>query len=275
MNVPTRDLQGAREAFEEAQKSPDLAREASKSAHQMGAPSEAGHLHHNQFLKHLLQGGTAGSFLVGCFLAAMHGARVDPRHLRQIMGSLVGGAAVALGGHRYYRARSYLEFYHRERQREEWETENYLEGEVAEMIELYSSRGLSAEEASTVVQIMSRNPRFFVDVMMLEELGLAPGDAEGSPLVQGFAKATGVALFGGLVSLPVLISPSRADLVPSFERFAATAALSVTVPTAIVGWEANEALLLQHLPHRLARLACVASATALATIAIAWSLKNE
>jgi hypothetical protein len=54
------------------------------------------------------------------------------------------------------------------------ELENFPEGEIKEMVELYTSKGLSESDARAVVEILSKNEPFFVDIMMLEELEIAP-----------------------------------------------------------------------------------------------------
>ncbi len=64
--------------------------------------------------------------------------------------------------------------------RETWETENYLEGEVAEMVEIYKDKGFSEEDAKQMLDILSRNKKAFVDTMMVEELGLLPPDPDES-----------------------------------------------------------------------------------------------
>ena len=50
--------------------------------------------------------------------------------------------------------------------------DNYPEGEINEMIEIYESRGMSKEDATQVIRTMSKYKDFFVDVMMAEELAL-------------------------------------------------------------------------------------------------------
>jgi vacuolar iron transporter family protein len=61
-----------------------------------------------------------------------------------------------------------------ERKRELWECENFLKGEKDEMIDIYENKGLNRETASTMVDLMSENKQAFVDVMMVQELGLKP-----------------------------------------------------------------------------------------------------
>ena len=59
----------------------------------------------------------------------------------------------------------------RERRREQWEMENYREGEIAEMVGIYRGMGFSHEETTQIVDIYAKNDKAFVDWMMVEELG--------------------------------------------------------------------------------------------------------
>ena len=59
-----------------------------------------------------------------------------------------------------------------EKRREEWEMENYPEGEIQEMIDIYTSKGMSTEDATLVIKTMAKYKDFFVDIMMSQELEL-------------------------------------------------------------------------------------------------------
>jgi hypothetical protein len=59
-----------------------------------------------------------------------------------------------------------------ERQREEWEMDNYPEGEISEMIEIFEEKGMSNTDAKLAVETMAKYKDFFVDVMMMHELDL-------------------------------------------------------------------------------------------------------
>ena len=63
-----------------------------------------------------------------------------------------------------------------ERRREKWEMDNYPEGEVQEMIDIYVKRGMTQKDAENVIMTMSKYTDFFVDVMMAEELELQVPD---------------------------------------------------------------------------------------------------
>ena len=81
-----------------------------------------------------------------------------------------------------------------ERKREEWEVDNYPEGEMTELVELYESKGLSKTEAEKIVGILSKNRKAWIDIMMVEELGIVSSDE--SPLKNALATFLSFAIFG-------------------------------------------------------------------------------
>jgi len=92
--------------------------------------------------------------------------------------------------------------YDNEKRREIWECDNYIEGEQKEMIELYTSRGLSKEDAETVIKILSSNKKFFVDLMMKEELQLIPPSSD--PFYGAIATTFSILVTGLIPLLPIL-----------------------------------------------------------------------
>ena len=57
-----------------------------------------------------------------------------------------------------------------------WKLDNYREGEIEEMVKIYEERGMSTDDAELIVNLMADHPDFFVDIMMVEELGMqVPG----------------------------------------------------------------------------------------------------
>lgn len=61
--------------------------------------------------------------------------------------------------------------YNIELKRELWEIENYLDGEIQEMVAIYRAQGLSKDEAMIVTNIFARRKASFANLMMVEELG--------------------------------------------------------------------------------------------------------
>lgn len=59
-----------------------------------------------------------------------------------------------------------------EKKREEWELENYRDGEIQEMVDIYVSKGMNLDDAKICIETMAKYDDFFVDVMMQQELEL-------------------------------------------------------------------------------------------------------
>jgi hypothetical protein len=61
-----------------------------------------------------------------------------------------------------------------EKSRERWEVENFPEGEIQEMIHIYTEYGISEKDAETVAKTLSKYPEFWIDHMLLHEIGILP-----------------------------------------------------------------------------------------------------
>jgi VIT1/CCC1 family predicted Fe2+/Mn2+ transporter len=105
---------------------------------------------------------------------------------------IADGISMAVGD--YLSTKSENEYNAMERRREEWEVDNYPEGEKREMVELYTDKGMDPEDAHQVVELLSRNRNVWVDVMMMEELGIIQ-ETE-SPLSNAVATFLSFAVFG-------------------------------------------------------------------------------
>ena len=71
----------------------------------------------------------------------------------------------------FSKVQNHRHVYESEKDREVWELSNYAQGEKQEMIDLYSSKGMSTMDATRVINIMAKYETFFIEIMMLEELG--------------------------------------------------------------------------------------------------------
>jgi VIT1/CCC1 family predicted Fe2+/Mn2+ transporter len=85
-----------------------------------------------------------------------------------------GSIAMGLGG--YLAAKTELEHYRAEEQREYLETQQKTEREKEEVGEIFRGYGLSAEQAAPVVEAISADTKRWVDFMMRFELGLDEPD---------------------------------------------------------------------------------------------------
>jgi vacuolar iron transporter family protein len=119
-----------------------------------------------------------------------------------------GSIAMGLGG--YLAARTDVEHYEAERQREVEETKSMAEEEVAEVVRVFSGWGLSREQMEPAVQAIISDESRWVDFMMRNELGLeepSPGRAVRSAATIAFSY-----IVGGFIPLsPYMITGNIGD----------------------------------------------------------------
>ncbi|MFZ5831895.1 MAG: VIT1/CCC1 transporter family protein [Planctomycetota bacterium] len=217
--MPSRDLEKARQAFD--RKDPS----ASRAAHAARTGVRADERHGGQggqYLRSAVYGGLDGIITTFAVVAGAAGASLSAGVVL-ILGFanlIADGLSMAIGD--YLSTKAELDYQKTERQREQWEIETYPEGEQHEMIELYVAKGISEEDARTIVSIFSRNQRAWLDVMMVEELGIVESDE--SPVKNALVTFFSFGLFG-LVPLLAYVALHLAPSVP-VNRFALACAFT-------------------------------------------------
>jgi len=115
-----------------------------------------------------------------------------------------GSIAMGLGG--YLAAKSDAEHYHAERRREEMEVREKPEAEAAEVAEVLTAYGMTADESMPVVDAMRKRPAAWVDFMMRFELGLETPDPKRALL--SAVTIAGAYIAGGFIPLgPYIFLP--------------------------------------------------------------------
>jgi VIT1/CCC1 family predicted Fe2+/Mn2+ transporter len=205
----TRNLEKAREAW--------LRRDpaASRAAHAAAAPDAAAgerHVGTGKYIKSVVYGGLDGIVTTFAVVAGVNGASLSAG-IVLILGFanlLADGLSMAIGD--YLSTKSEQEYRGTERAREAWEVEHYPEGEKKELVEIYEAKGISASDARQMVETVSRHPKAWVDIMMVEELSILPG--EESPLKNALITFVSFAVFGFVP----LITTILARFVPFLAR---------------------------------------------------------
>lgn len=190
----TRNLEKAREAYRRY----DI--EASRKAHGDGGAPEAHHNGHGQYLKSFVYGGLDGIVTTFAVVAGVAGANLSTSlvFILGIANLIADGISMALGD--YLSTKAENEYIAAEHLRETWEVKNYPEGEKREMVELYKEKGIPEEDAKIAVDVLSKHEEPWVNIMLVEELGLVQ-DHE-SPTKNAIVTFIAFILFG---SIPVLI----------------------------------------------------------------------
>lgn len=193
----TRNLDKARDAYDKK----DI--EISKKAHQPLDSHGEGHKNPGNALRGAVYGGLDGIIHSYAMIMGSAGAVLTASVIVTIgLSNLISGA-MSMGLGDFLSSKSENEYIQRERKREEWEVLNDPEGEKREIVEIYKAKGVSEEDSIDIANIVSKSPKAWVDIMMIEELGLSGGEA--SPLVGAFATFISFIIFGIIPLIPFIV----------------------------------------------------------------------
>jgi DNA damage-binding protein 1 len=172
--------------------------EASKEHHQQISVEE-GHGSSGDIIKSLVFGGLDGIITTFAIVCAVQGSENLGSKVVIMMGiaNLVADA-ISMGLGDYLSEKAENEYVAREQDREEWEMDNFLEGELSEMADIYVSKGFSRPDAVLILNKMVQNKQFFLEHMMVEELGLMPVDPEANPGKKGLVTFVSFMVFGSV-----------------------------------------------------------------------------
>ena len=183
----TRNLEKAKKAYSKG----DI--KASIDAHNQKSASEH-HSNEGQYLKSAVYGGLDGTITTFAVVAGVAVASLNAGVVL-ILGfaNLIGdGISMAIGD--FLSTKSENEYHKAERQREAWEAEHYPDGEKKEMVELYAGKGIKQKDAKQMVDCMCKYKDAWVDIMMVEELGIV--ESKESPLKNAVVTFISFCVFG-------------------------------------------------------------------------------
>jgi VIT1/CCC1 family predicted Fe2+/Mn2+ transporter len=160
---------------------------------------------------------------------------------------VAGSIAMGLGG--YLAAKSDAEHYASERNREQLEIKEKAEAEKAEVIDVFTSYGLTTKESKPIVEALQKRPDAWIDFMMRFELGLEKPDPKRA--LTSALTIAGSYIVGGLIPLSpyILLSTAHTALLASVimtllallvfgyvkGRFTGTKPLRSALQTALIG----------------------------------------
>jgi VIT1/CCC1 family predicted Fe2+/Mn2+ transporter len=183
----SRNLDKARKAYEAGNI------EGSKRAHAVKENLET-HNSEGKYIKSLIYGGLDGIITTFAIVAGVVGAALSSKVviILGIANLLADGFSMSVGD--YLSTKAEIEYKETERKREAWEVENNPDGEKEELVEIYIGKGLSIEDSKQITDILSKNKKAWVDIMMVEELGLIEDDE--SPIKNALVTFFSFVIFG-------------------------------------------------------------------------------
>lgn len=189
----------ARSAFKTGDK------DFSAMVHAQVGPGEQHQTEQGQYIKAMVFGGLDGIITTFAVVASASGANLSSG-IVIIMGfSNLIADGISMGFGEYVSMQSEKEYVQSERNREEWEYDCNKDDEVTEMIDIYKEKGFTDDEASAILKTMASHKDFFIDHMMVQELGMMPNDPDDSPVKSGFIMFCSFLIFGLIPLLSYLV----------------------------------------------------------------------
>lgn len=195
----TRNLDEARKAYKHNDP------QASRKAHQEGGAHHEEHkMGQGQFVKSFVYGGLDGIITTFAVVAGVAGANLSSSIvlILGVANLIADGISMAFGD--YLSTKAENEYKAAERERETWEVRNYPEGEKQEMVELYIEKGIDPADAKIAVEALSKKEKPWVDIMMVEELGLV--EDQESPLKNALVTFGSFVFFGAIPVLTYVVA---------------------------------------------------------------------
>jgi len=182
--------------------------EASRDYHD-NRKSEEMHQSEGGFLKPIIFGGLDGILTAFAIVAGSAGVALDPSVILILGFSNIFADALSMGVGEFLSSKAENEWILSEREREKWEVENYPDGEVKEMIDIYVKKGMERNDATMVIETIAKYEEFFIDVMMAEELELTVPEENHvrESINEGIIMFLSFATFGALPLLGYVIIP--------------------------------------------------------------------
>jgi len=185
-----------------------------KVAHREAHKEDSG-----KYVKSMIYGGLDGIVSVFVSVAAVAGGS-SPSSIVLILGlaKLLAGA-ISMGVGDWMATAADVDHAKVERKREIWECDNYMEGEIEEMVELYVDKGMNEASARRLFEIISPHRKLFVDMMMVNELGILPEDEDDIPWKHGAVNFGSFIAFGVVPLIGYVIFIFSAPDKPSLDAF--------------------------------------------------------
>ncbi len=194
----------------------------SRFFHENRKINEEQHQNEGGLLKPLIFGGLDGILTAFAIVAGSAGGALDPSVVLILGFSNIFADALSMGVGEFLSSKAENEWILKERERESWEMDNYPEGEIKEMIDIYEEKGMSRDDATIVIETMAKYKEFFVDVMMSEELELSVPEEDHikESMMEGVIMFCSFAIFGAFPLIGYVVIPATMPELGSDALFA-------------------------------------------------------
>lgn len=174
--------------------------EASRQLHLDNAHKEGEGYHDSigtDVIKSIIYGGLDGIITTFAVLCSAYASNLSGGVVFVMGIANVLADGISMGHGDYFSEKAEQDYVMTQYKREKWEMDNYLEGEISEMVDLYKEKyDIEETAARDLLTTISRYPKLFLDHMMVVELELMPPDQSANPLKNGIVTFLSFVGFG-------------------------------------------------------------------------------
>ena len=198
-----------------------------------------------EYLKQIVYGGNDGIVTTFAIVAGFAGAGAEGGAQIGVIAVLLFGLAnlfadaTAMGLGEFLSARAQQDVYNATHQKERLEIENDPVSGRARMMENLSLQGVSESDATKLVDVMLKNPKFITDFVMQYELGM-PDPSASSAIMNGLFTFVSFIALGSVPLAPYFFM----DPTQSTFRLSVAATLAALTSLGLLRWKVtNESIL--------------------------------
>lgn len=154
------------------------------------------------YLKSVVYGGIDGITTTFATVTICAGAGLDSAVLIAFGVAQLFAHGLALGMGDMISAQAQLEYEKAQRKQQQWDLKHNLKFKLEDMIHAYVAKGVSIPDATSVMCTLAKYEDAFLELVLSEELGIPPEEADQSPVAAGGVTILSFIAFG---CIPVLI----------------------------------------------------------------------
>lgn len=175
--------------------------------------SPENHQKSGEFIKSIVLGGLDGIVTTFAVVSGATGGGLGIEVILVLGFSNILADALSMGVGDALSSKAEQEYILAEKDRETWEMENYPEGEIQEMIDIFTKKGMAKEDTELLIRKYAEYPVLFVEFMMNFELDLQIPNDDDNPWKNGLVTFCSFIFFGlfPLLGYAVLYNTSISD----------------------------------------------------------------
>jgi len=158
--------------------------------------SPESHQKSGEFIKSVVLGGLDGIVTTFAVVSGATGGGLGIEVILVLGFSNILADALSMGVGDALSSKAEQEYILAEKDRETWEMENYPEGEIQEMIDIFTKKGMTKVDSELIIRKYAEYPDLFVEFMMNFELDLPIPNEDDNPWKHGLVTFCSFVFFG-------------------------------------------------------------------------------